>query len=198
MSNMRWTMLLLICGLISVNSFAQETFTSKFVSGYLYTGISLYSSGKKSGTIALIFNSSRTTFPGSLANRDEFIESIAENASDLAGSFDVIWRFTGKLVNEEGDSVSKMLHIAVYPKQGISGIDKKKIKDPKIFLPATLKSLKEVMTKFGDPSEKELWSLAVGQAFGLNGIVYWLGDAGIAADAEGSITHILLRMEPKK
>ena len=86
----------------------------------------------------------------------------------------------------------------MYPVQGTSVIDKTLIEDPETFQPAALKSLKEVKAKFGEPPEQELWSQKIARDLGLNGVVYWWGGVGVAADARGSITHVLLRMEPKK
>ena len=194
MSNKHWIMFVLACGLISLGGFAQETSTRKFDGGYFHAGIRHAGTGKQ---IALFLDPSRTTFPASLSNKDELIKLVAANASQLTNLVDVIWILTDNVVIQ-GKDAKGMLHITLFPMQGSSVIDKTAIEDPLTFQPAALKSLKEIKAKFGEPNEQELWSSKVARDLGLNGVVYWWGGAGVAANAGGSITHILLRMPPKK
>lgn len=194
MSNKRQTMFVLICVLVSLSGFAQETPTRQFDGGYFHAGICAAETNKH---IALSVNPSRTTFPASLSNRDELIKSVTANASELTLRFDIIWVLTENLVIQ-GKAAKGMLHIALFPIQRTSVIDKTTIEDLITFQPAARISMKEVKAKFGEPSEQELWSFKIAQDLGLNGVVYWWGGVGVAENVGGSITHVLLRMEPKK
>ena len=193
MSNKILAMFVLILALIPAESLAQETPARKFDGGYFNAGIRSTSTNKQ---IALFFDPSRTTFPAP-SNRDELFKSVAANASDLTRVFDLIPVVTDNNLIK-GLPAKGMLHIALSPVQGTSVIDKTLIEDPETSQPAALKSLQEVKAKFGEPTEQELWSQKIAHDLGLNGVVYWWGGVGVAADARGSITHVLLRTEPKK
>jgi hypothetical protein len=189
-----WPMFVLTCVLISPSGFGQETPKRKFDGGYFNAGIRSAQTGKQ---IPLFLDPSRTTFPASASNRDEVIKSVAANFSDLTTILDVIHIFTDD-IEIKGKAAKEMVHIVLYPVEGTPVIDKKLIEPPQTFQPGPLKSLKEIKAKFGEPGEQELWSGKTVQNLGLNGVVHWWGYVGIAANEKGSITHVLIRTEPKK
>ncbi len=91
--------------------------------------------------------------------------------------------------------VSQMVHIVLLPGIGIKVSDKKWAKGMLRFEPGSMTLLKDVQASFGDCTERELWSSKILGTFGLDGIVYWWGSVGLAADAQGAITHVLIRWD---
>lgn len=89
-----------------------------------------------------------------------------------------------------------IIWIIVYSQEGTAGNEL--IENPVTFSPGTLETLEEVISRFGNPVERELWSAKMTQAIGLDGLVNWWGEVGVAASEDGSITHVLVRQAPKQ
>ena len=90
-----------------------------------------------------------------------------------------------------------MLHIAVFTPKNIPITEE--VEFPLYFKPGAVTKLKDIIKRYGSPTEKELWTLKELQALvGLNGTVYWWGDIGIAASLDSTITHILVRERETK
>jgi hypothetical protein len=63
------------------------------------------------------------------------------------------------------------------------------------FNPGAVKDLQAIMASCGSPEHTEMWTQRA-KCLALDGKTYWWGRIGLAADADGAITHVLLRAYP--
>jgi len=91
----------------------------------------------------------------------------------------------------EGKPTADMLHIVAMSRKDLpaTGI----FKDPIRFQPGPVTTVAEVCKQFGAATEKETWSGKSFQDMGMSDTVWWWGQVGVAASADGTITHILVR-----
>ena len=88
-----------------------------------------------------------------------------------------------------------LLATAVMPRAGIPLSGKLANKSVETFAPGNAKDVKSVIDACGKPERSETWS-GLGSCVGLTGEVQWWGRVGLAADAEGKISHVLLQAYP--
>ncbi len=91
----------------------------------------------------------------------------------------------------EGKPTADMLHIVAMSRKDLpaTGI----FKDPIRFQPGPVTTVAAVCKQFGAATEKETWSGKSFQDMGMSDTVWWWGQVGVAASADGTITHILVR-----
>ncbi len=153
--------------------------------------------------LPIFFDPSRKDFPPSDtsgAAADELLKALAAEGLELKSPIAAMEMVARSLAlagkEEEGAIIGISLRIIVYPKKGTPG--KKLIGNPATFSAGPLKSLKEVIDKFGEPAEKEMWATVTTRKIALDGVVHWWGEIGAAASRNGLITHVLIRQAPKK
>lgn len=128
----------------------------------------------------------------------EILKSVSAEGSELGDMITVLAN-----IYEVEAPVIKDVHISqgytlvlVYPVKGTIGAGE--LKNPVTFTPGPVTDLKQVINKFGEPTSKQIWSEVVTRQIGLDGILCWWGEIGIAANDAGKITHVLRRRAIKK
>ncbi len=90
-----------------------------------------------------------------------------------------------------GIDIGECLHIVVFPsKTAVLG---DKIQNTVRFEPSKITTLRAVIAKFGEPTEKEMWLGPLAAQVGLQNLVYWWDGVGIATGTDDTITHVLTR-----
>jgi sorbitol-specific phosphotransferase system component IIA len=83
----------------------------------------------------------------------------------------------------------------VIPRSGTPLSGKLADKDIVTFTSGAAKDLASVIKACGEPAHTETWTRE-GACLGLSGETYWWGRVGLAADASGEISHVLIRAYP--
>lgn len=132
------------------------------------------------------------------AATDEILKSISAEGSDLGkmlGVLTLIYQSQAPEIKGVTAATGYTL-VLVHRAKGIVGAGE--LKNPVTFTPGPLTDLKQVVSKFGEPANKQIWSDELTRQVGLDGIVCWWGEIGIAANESGKITHVLRRQVIKK
>lgn len=190
---------ILLTTILPAVSSAQNAGTDRAFKGFLYAGYYTEDSGVYSG-LAFFFDSTRVEFQVADAAKpspDEILKSVAATGPSKSSlEMPALFAQSGTGLIIEGKAAETMLGIIVYPRKGTpSG---KLIKHPMAFAPGTVTLLNDIISRHGQPTERELWSTELTRDVALDGTVYWWGDVGIAAGTDGTITHVLVRQAPKR
>ena len=116
----------------------------------------------------------------------ENVRANAHKAVAMAGS-----------LGEELDGTprARMVRNAVLPRGDVPVDGSLQERDLQTFSPGSATALGSVAARCGKPGHTEWWVTA-SRAIGLNGETHWWGNIGVAADADGAITHLLFRAYP--
>jgi len=116
----------------------------------------------------------------------EHVKARAQKAVAMAGSR-----------GEELDGMPRalMVRTAVLPRGDVTLDGALKEHALQTFSPGSATTLSSVEARCGKPEHSEWWVTA-SRAVGLNDETHWWGAIGIAADADGAITHLLFRAYP--
>ena len=90
---------------------------------------------------------------------------------------------------------NKLVCTAVLPRSDIALSGKLEGKRVETFAPGSVKDLDSVIKACGKPERTEVWTQS-GPSAGLTGDIQWWGRLGLAADATGQISHVLLQAYP--
>jgi hypothetical protein len=89
-----------------------------------------------------------------------------------------------------------MAHTVVLPREGVELSGEFMAKRVSRFQPGTITTISAAVERAGAPTHSEVWGST--DSLGLNGQVQWWGTVGLAGDATGTITHVLVRAFPKE
>jgi len=95
----------------------------------------------------------------------------------------------------DGRPRARMVRTAVLPRGDVAVDGTLQERDLQTFSPGSATTLSSVAARCGKPGHAEWWVTA-SRAIGLNDETHWWGAIGIAADADGAITHLLFRAYP--
>lgn len=135
---------------------------------------------------------------GPKAAADEILKSVSEEGSELGSvieTFVNIYEVEAPVIKGVTAYTGYTL-VIVYPEKGTIG--EGEFKNPVTFTPGALTNVKQVVSKFGEPTNKQIWSENLTRLIGLDGLVYWWGEVGVSAFKDGKITHVLRRRSVKK
>lgn len=90
---------------------------------------------------------------------------------------------------------NKLVCTVVLPRSDIALTGKLEGKPVETFAPGSVKDLPSVIQACGKPERTEVWTQS-GPSAGLTGEIQWWGRLGLAADATGQISHVLLQAYP--
>ena len=84
--------------------------------------------------------------------------------------------------------------VRVYPKKGVllTGCIQNRI----CFTPGEATRFADIEKQAGPALERQKWPEELSKEIALEGLVYWWGKIGLAADREGNISHVLFRELP--
>ena len=116
----------------------------------------------------------------------EHVKARAQKAVAMAGS-------PGEEL--DGRQRARLVRTAVLPRGDVAVDGTLQERDLETFSPGSATTLSSVAARCGKPGHAEWWVTA-SRAIGLNDETHWWGNIGIAADADGAITHVLFRAYP--
>lgn len=184
------------CGIVavvlSVTALAADEGQIKEFSGDFQTGI-YFKCGDSFSMAPMFMDMTKPAFIKTADDpvSDKLLKDICANGDDLKVA-PAMARSLDKQQMFQGNRYGEVLHIAVFPGDGIGVGDK--LKATARFKPGSLTTLAQVVGKYGSAPEKEAWVAKDFQTWvGLNGTVYWWGAVGVAGSADGTITHVLIR-----
>lgn len=162
---------------------------------YFYGGIH---SAKTGGKLCLFFYATRSGFVSpkpDLGRR--VLAAITSDASELDDLVSLSHVLTDE-VTIEGHPVKTMLRAGVFPSPAATiAAEPVKDPDPVRFQPAGIRSIRELRKRFGPSTDREQWSGGIADQLGVSGIVEWWGSSGVHAGADGTISHVLVRVRAR-
>ncbi len=185
---------------VGLSGSSQQPQERKALNSFVTIGTKVYGSvdGKLLVEVILFLD----TFPKNAAvpkdrDVDRIVPLVAANGKDVIGKEGLAFAFDKAMPSavsglDRGDAV----RTAVVPRKDVKLQEKLNGHSVETFLAGEIRTLNDLVAKVGQPAYMENWSTPVTEWFGLSAKTHWWRGVGVACDARGEITHILIRNYP--